>query len=209
MFENYIFDIDGTLVDTSKDVIEGLRQGFALADLPLDYSDKELIDFVGPPLEKMVENMSPSLDEHTAKKVVLNFRKCYSEFAHKNSFLYPEVKEILEELTSKGKKLFVATNKPQKFALDLLEKFSLTMFQETFTSDYFDDKLISKSEMINYLIAKYDLNKSKTVMVGDSKADIIGAFDNEIKSIFVTYGFGNLKNAPEPTYIVNRFSDIY
>jgi phosphoglycolate phosphatase len=207
-FDNYIFDMDGTLVDTSKDVIAGLRGGFEKENVQIAYSNQDLIDFVGPPLETMVENMAPCETAEKKAQIVKSFRECYSKLNHENSKLYEGVRETLETLQKNGKKLFVATNKPKKFAQHLLDKFNLTMFEELFTSDYFDGKLISKSEMLEHLILKHKIDREKTVMIGDSKADIIGANDNELKSFFVTYGFGHLKDAPKPTYVVDKLKDI-
>jgi phosphoglycolate phosphatase-like HAD superfamily hydrolase len=63
-----------------------------------------------------------------------------------------------------------------------------------------------KSEIISYAISEYGLNLDRSVMVGDRKYDIIGAKNNGVKSIGVTYGYGSLQEllSQHPDFIINR-----
>src|SRR3954471_18542076 len=109
-FENFIFDLDGTLVD-SVDGIEA-SVGHALRSCVPDRRSPDLREQIGPPIAKMFARMFPDLESATIEALIAAFRQHYDDQGCRLSRLYPGVTETLAALADRGSAMFVVTNKP-------------------------------------------------------------------------------------------------
>ena len=208
MFDIYVFDLDGTLVNSSQDVVYCLKKAFSLNNIELEYSDSELAGYVGPPLDIMLQRVKPDLNFDIVAKLVYDFREEYSKQKHCKSELYPLVKETLKRLHQDNKILAVATNKPIKFTNELLAKFGLKYFDAVYAIDCVADEILKKSKMLEMIIKKYECDNGRIVMVGDTQSDILAARENGIKSVYVSYGYGQLTQTESTDYIVDKIEQI-
>ncbi len=106
--------------------------------------------------------------------------------------VYEGIEAVLYKLKINGKRLYVATAKPEKYSLEILEHFKLDKYFEQIVGATFDEKINKKKDVITYALnrcAIKDLNS--VVMVGDREDDIKGAKANGIKAIGVLYGYGS------------------
>lgn len=209
-FDNIIFDMDGTLLDSSVEVMLCLEKAFAMENLKIDKA-KLTSNIIGPPLKGIVRSVLPEINDKRLNNVVKNFRNIYDNDENDGSRLYEGIYDLLVELKNIDKKLFIATNKPTIPTQRIIRKFNLSMFNDIFTIDKFTNKLLSKSEMITIIIAEYNLKKQMTVMIGDALADINAAKENGIKSIGALWGYGDdkqplIKNAD---FVVEKVNNIY
>jgi len=184
-----IFDMDGTLIDSKKDItisVNHVRE--------LHYDLEPLSEtFIVEAINKEVRNL-PELFYQTQeymKKDMLAFEAHYAEQCVKNPYLYEGIQEILDALKSAGAKLSVATNAPTKFAKRMLASLDVQHYFDIIIGA--DEVSHSKPspEMIHKILEHYayDKTKDKAIMIGDNSKDILSAQNAEIDSLFATWGF--------------------
>ncbi len=201
MINNFIFDLDGTIINSSEEVLFCLDKTFQ--NLKLSYDKTKLnINIIGPPLSCMMEELRPELvKEKRTDKVVAEFNRIYDNKEDDRSFIYEGMYEVLLELKKRGKRLFIATNKFIPPTVRVMKKFKLDMFEDFYTIDRLPDTK-SKSDMINDILQKYKLNPSETIMIGDTVFDVQAGKNSNVVSGGVIWGYGIDKTD------LKKFSDI-
>ena len=191
--KNYIFDLDGTVIDSCEEVLRCFELAFAKANYPIN-KNRLTSDLIGPPLKQIVQNIVPELkDEIVLENIISNFRNIYDNDTEDVTVIYTGVKEVLNNLKKQNKTVFLATLKPSKPTLRIVNDFNLkNIFNDIYTIDKFGN-LMTKKEMIEDIIIKYNLNKSETVMIGDAPSDVISANEAGIISIGALWGYGSDK----------------
>ena len=123
--DNYIFDLDGTLVDTSYEVLQCLRQ--ALDENFVKYDQSKLnTDIMGPSLKEIIKLVVPELDDDkTINNVVARYRFLYDYNNKDSSKLYDGILNWLEHLIKENKKIFIATNKPKVPTMRLINSLNI------------------------------------------------------------------------------------
>lgn len=193
-FQNIIFDLDGTLVNSSEEVLVCFKKAFDKANYPVDES-RLTSDIIGPPLRQILETIAPELsDEDKISEIIANFRQIYDYDENDISVMYDGILEILKELKKSNKKIFIATFKPQIPTMRVVEMFGIKdMFDDIYTIDKFG-KHITKDEMISNIVETYGLNKVDTVMVGDAASDVTAAKKAGVTALGVLWGYGTDKS---------------
>lgn len=186
-YKAVIFDLDGTLLDTTEGVVDAVRR--TIIDNNFDMLDrKELKMFVGPPMQKSMKEKF-DLDDESAIRIANEFRSNYKKYSLFQAKLYNGIKEFLERLRDKGYKIAVATNKSHRNAVDLLNKYGISEYCDFIMGSDLEGKL-TKADILNTCMDKLEIGKSETVLVGDSIFDLEGAELTGIDFVAVTYGFG-------------------
>ncbi len=185
--KNVIFDLDGTLIDTSRGIIESIRHTarvMNLAELP----ENILISFIGPPLQKSFMDCY-GCTVNQAQEATGIFRDYYQNGAVLHADIYQGIYDLCYKLKSHGIKMGVATNKLHRFAVDLIKNFGLDTYCSTiFGAD--EGGKLTKADLIQLCIKEMGAAKSDTVLIGDTDNDAIGANLAGISFLAVTYGFG-------------------
>lgn len=203
-----LFDLDGTLTDPQKGIINSIL--FALDQLMIvENNVQELDAFIGPPLRDSFAGRY-NLSHERADLAVQYYREYYAERGIFENNIYDGVHELLEYLTGNNFRLFVATSKPTVFAQKVLEHFELTNYFSGIAGSNLDNTRSDKTEIIAHVLSEYKLEVSNSVMIGDRKFDIIGAQNNSMQSIAVTYGYGTIEeiNNSRPDFIVNDCNEL-
>ncbi len=206
--KNILFDLDGTIIEPEEGIVNSVV--FALNKLGIDESDKKkLTKFIGPPLIKSFANFY-ELSDKDANKAVQYYREFFGEKGLYQNFLYDDIKELLEHLQDRGFKLFVATSKPTIYAKKIIKNFNLDKKFEGIIGSNLDNSRTDKTEVIQYVLNSFDLNPQETIMIGDRKFDMIGAKNNNLISIGVTYGHGNIEELKKAKadFIVNSCQEL-
>jgi phosphoglycolate phosphatase len=195
----YLFDLDGTLIDSSKDI--AISANYALKSLGFKQLDEDkIIKHVGYGGENLIRNILPVNDEEIIKKAVNIFREYYFANPVKYTKPYKGIPEVLKLLKEKGKKLAVITNKYENISIQILEKLELIdFFDIVIGGDTYENK---KPHPEPILKALEKLKTKKSIMIGDSEADINAGKSAGINTALVLYGFGN------PDKIKNLYPDI-
>ena len=187
MKNNIIFDLDGTLLDTSRGIIESVKHTIDVMHLA-ELTDAELKSFIGPPLKKSFMNTCGCSEEQAAEAVRV-FRAYYQEGAVLHADHYQGLLALCDDLKSKGIKMGVATNKPNRFAVALIHNFNLDNYcTSVFGAD--EKGELSKSDLIKLCMKDMNAVESETVLIGDTVNDAVGAEQAGVSFIAVTYGFG-------------------
>lgn len=189
MFRYLLFDLDGTLTDPYEGITNSVA--YALGKFGISVDDKrKLIPFIGPPLYESFVNFYGFTAENAEKAVAL-YREYFSVKGIYENAVCSGIPEVLSAFRSRGKKLIVATSKPEKFALRILKKFGLSRYFDFVAGATMDSSRVSKSDVVAYALeAANVVNRDEAVMIGDREYDIIGAKNNGISSVGVLYGYG-------------------
>lgn len=206
--ENILFDLDGTLTDPKAGIVNSIV--FALNKLGIHENHfDELDSFIGPPLrESFLKRYT--LTNELADKAMLFYREYFSVKGIYENMIYPGVEEMLETLITHNFQLYVATSKPTVYATEVLRHFNIKNYFKEIIGSNLDNTRTDKTEIISYIISTYGLQASSSIMIGDRKHDIIGAKNNSMKTIGVTYGYGSHEEllSVQPDFIVNNCREI-
>ncbi len=206
MKKNYdvvLFDLDGTMMDTSNGVINSVQ--YAMEKLGRErLADEKVRKFIGPPLHAAFVEYA-GMDEEKAHQAVAAYRERYAPIGVLEYTAYPGISELIRDLKKAGKKVAVATGKPEKFARIILEKEKIMDCVDFITTPELTDTKDIKPLLVKRCLEKLGRN---AVMIGDRELDIHGALENGIDSIGVTYGFGSMDEFDQATYIAKNVDEI-
>ena len=189
-----VFDMDGTLADTSCGIINSHRYAHRMMGLP-EPSDKAIIGIIGGPLLQTYKNYF-RLSDRDARKAVEFYRDYYAERGIYEASTYQGIPEILQSLKSMGLDLGIATLKAERFVKVMLEHMHiLDCFSAVYGMDDNDGR--SKAQMIRMCMDCAGVNSEETVLVGDSIHDLNGARACGVYFLGATYGFGFAEDAGE------------
>jgi phosphoglycolate phosphatase len=205
-----IFDMDGTLIDSAKDVQFALNQMLknhhrATVDLPT------VITHIGDGLHKLVNDFFPEFDIHSKENAdrVNEFLDIYKdEHLTNHTSLYPGVAAFLESY--EGPKA-VVTNKNIKPTLDIMTHFNLHKLNwvEVFGGDSLSERKPSPLPL-QVIMKKAGYSTENTWMIGDGRPDMKSATAAGCKKVAVHYGYSKPEELTpfKPDYVLNRFSEL-
>lgn len=189
-YELILFDLDGTLLDTSPGIFNSVR--FAEAQLGFTpIPDSQLRVFVGPPPKQMYQKVY-GVDEETATRATACHRQYSREKAIYEATVYPGMKETLAVLRQQGYKLAVATLKGQKIAEKVLQIHGMAEFFDAIVG-MDEAESFTKCKTIQVAMEQTQTT-GNVLMVGDSEYDYIGACEAKVDFVGAVYGFGIEKN---------------
>ena len=182
------FDLDGTLTDSGEGIINCATLALEHFGLPVP-SREEMRVFVGPPLDQTMIAFGVPADR--AQEAVDVFRSRYLVVGKFENSPYPGIHQLLEKLKSQGHRLFVATSKPETTAVEILHKFELAQYFEVICGATLDGTRVHKADVIAYLLNQIGTPED-ILMVGDTAFDVTGAAAHGIKTIGVSWGYGEV-----------------
>lgn len=209
MYQVILFDLDGTLTDPGEGITNSVA--YALKKYNIEVSDKkELYRFIGPPLHESFM-VYYGFQKEQAMEAVEYYREYYREKGIFENLVYEGVEDMLKALKSSGRKLIVATSKPETFAKQILEHFGLSEYFAYIAGANMDGTRTRKDEVISYALKSCQVSQPETaVMVGDREHDILGAAKIGLDSIGVLFGYGSLEELQKAgaTHIAKTVEDI-
>jgi len=205
-----IFDLDGTLVDSIKDIAISMNQ--VLNDLgytehPLDNYQQ----FVGDGALMLVQNALPlNVSEETINEALVLFKKEYGDGRHLHSKVYDGIYDMLDTVTKNNLIITVLSNKPHKFTLEFIEYF---FKKYPFVEVHGQKKEVPKKPhpMGALSIAKaLKLNPQEIIFVGDTPTDIKTAKSAGMRSVGVSWGYRSVEEllASDADCIAKNPSDL-
>ncbi|MBP3308981.1 MAG: HAD-IA family hydrolase [Clostridia bacterium] len=185
------FDLDGTLSDPMRGLTSGFR--YAFRKMKIDYGDEGVLkSFIGPPLrDEWMKRYS--LTRERAEEAVAYFREYYSIYGWWDNDLYEGIPELLSALKAAGKRIVLATSKPDVHSRKILARFNLTPYFDFSEGASFDTSREKKSDVLSYALSRVGVSEREldgVIMVGDTKYDIDGAREVGVKSVGVLWGYG-------------------
>ncbi len=202
-----VFDLDGTLIDSKRDLV--LAVNAMRRKMRLDPLDAELVSsYVGDGLQKLVERaLGPSFTPEQIGQAMDFFLDYYRAHMLDNTVTYPGVREALEALRSRP--LAVLTNKPVKFSHAILGGLGIaSYFRQVYGGNSFETKKPDPFGM-NTLLSEFQVTPRQAMLVGDSVVDIQTARNAGTWSAGVSYGLGSaqLPTLP-PDILLDSLADL-
>ena len=183
-----LFDLDGTLTDSGEGITKCAQ--LALSHFGIHIEDRtQLRCFVGPPLRESFPKFG--VPEDRVEEAIAVFRSRYLTVGKFENIPYLGIENLLRTLKGQGHRLYVATSKPESTAVEILDKFALSPYFTRICGASMDSGRDSKEAVIAYLL-ELEGREQKTVMVGDTAFDVIGAAAHEIPTIGVSWGYGDV-----------------
>ena len=193
MSRTILFDLDGTLTDSGEGIINCAI--LALNHFGLPVPDRETLRvFVGPPLDETFMKFGVPADK--TDEAIRVYRSRYTTIGKFENVPYPGIEALLQKLTNKGHKLYVATSKPEAMSIEILEKFGLAKYFTLICGATLDGSRSKKADIISYLLEKAG-GADNAIMVGDTAYDVIGAKAHGMPAIGVSWGYGEVADMEE------------
>jgi len=219
IFENkklLIFDLDGTLINSAPDL--ALAVNYMLKKIGKNtYSETLIHEWVGNGALTLVrralsgsKEVDDSLDVDFVDKALEIFLDFYAKNLCNATVTYENVPQTLQSIKDKGYTLAIVTNKPFAFVAPILEGLKLGgLFALILGGDSLKEKkphplpLLHVCEILGFSV-------EESVMIGDSKNDILAANACKMSSVGVTYGYnyGEDINNYKPSIVISDFGDL-
>ncbi len=192
MYQYIFFDFDGTLFDTSEGVFKSFDH--VAETYRIQLADKKIYNtMIGPPLRESFTRVFKFKEEELVAAMAV-YREYYQKQGMFEVRAYDGIVDCIRTLRKAGKKVYVATSKPELYAKQILEKEGmLDLFDFVGGSDLAEKERVNKVDIINYVLESEGLStrKAECVMVGDTHFDMDGATKAGLDTIGVLYGFGS------------------
>lgn len=207
-YQLYIFDWDGTLMDSVDRIVSSIQKCAELANLPIPDEDSSKA-IIGLSLPVAFRELFPSATKQQEVNLTHLYKQQYVELNSTPTPMFDGVEPLLKLLKKSNKLLAVATGKGRQG----LER----VWQESNTDSYFDasrcsDEAESKPspDMVEQLLAELKVAPEHAVVIGDSRFDMAMAQAAGVDRVAVTYGADSAEQLAsyQPKYIVNSIAEL-
>lgn len=186
MYKYILFDFDGTVFDTVEGITKSAR--YAINKFGLDADLDFLRCFAGPPLvDKFMEVYDFSLEQ--AQQATAYFKERYQPIGLYECRIFPGMKEMLQNLKAAGFVLGIATSKPQELAEKLLQGENMIEVFDVICGSGLNGNNDSKESVIRRAMETLGAELNETVLIGDTKYDVLGAKAVGIDCVGVRFGY--------------------
>lgn len=202
-----VFDLDGTLIDSSLDI--GISINATLRHLNRPPLDQQTVNsYVGDGAGMLVKRaLGENASGREAEEALQFFIDYYRQHALEHTKFYPGIREALDDLRSEGHRLAVLTNKPVRISQDIISALGVSgYFFRVYGGNSFAEKKPHPIG-IETLLSETAIAREDSVMIGDSDVDVLTARNAAIKACGVTWGLKpeSLRD-PAPDFLV---SDVH
>jgi phosphoglycolate phosphatase len=188
-----IFDLDGTLVDSARGILRGLREGLeaigCVPHVPLSRA------IVGPPLQSIIAQL---VGEDAERQHILktHFMAAYDSVGCLEVDPFPGVCDMLEELHQSQVRLAIATNKRILPTQKILSHLGwVRYFDAVYSLDSITPAAPDKAELLSFLMREQKCDIAETVYIGDRLEDADAASKNRLKFLLADWGYGDAQKA--------------
>lgn len=207
------FDVDGTLF-SSEEMLEQVYQE-AIAEFFKQKNIKEklptlseILPYIGLPVKEIFKNLLPFLKEEERDEISQNVLVTLVDKIYKGEGIhYDGVQETIEYLFKKGYKIFSASNGRKPYVEAILKVNKIyNYFLEIICID--NQTIFNKSDIVRYIIKKYNLEPEKSILVGDRESDKIAAKDNHIYFVAAEYGHGSPEERKDALLYISSIKEL-
>lgn len=185
---NILFDFDGTLMNTWPGIEATLSASLQALNIPVR-DDAITQALVGIPLMRVFEELLDG-DPANAGLATQKYRELFPVVGMPGARPFEGVVGMLEELTLRGRVLFLVTARNEMITKQMMKDHGLTGFFTWVRGEQEGEVPDSKAHMVAEVLHRFDLKPGDCVMVGDRRYDIEAAHANGIQAVGVTYGYG-------------------
>ena len=206
LFPVYLFDVDGTLLDSAADIVGAVQEVLAAHGRANAVDFEFLKNSIGHHLAAPFGEIFPDYNPQQIDELIRQYRVIYLARAHKMTRVYPGVPEALAALT--GRKS-TATTKGTPTTRAVLEQFGLIQyFDHVQGTDGFPYK--PAPDLILTAMAALGAGPEDCLMVGDSAADMEAGKRAGVKTCAIRYGYGKVEELARftPDYWLDDLRDL-
>jgi phosphoglycolate phosphatase len=209
MIKLLIFDLDGTLVDTRRDIANSVNYALNTCGLP-DRSLEEVTAAVGEGIIKLIERCIASFGPRAGlnkKKIMQLFKDHYLEHCIDNSQPYPGVMELLGMVQCEKA---VLSNKPHLYCQVILEQLKMDGFFSMVVGGDTEYGKKPNPAGAESILRSFNLSAQEALMIGDSGPDVLTAKSLCMPCVGICKGMGKREQliSSEPDYLVERHADL-
>ncbi len=204
-----LFDLDGTLIDSEKDIAEAAnftRQHYGLARVP----DSTIAQYVGNGVLVLLEKSLETRDKSKILEAYEVFKQHYRVHCADHTKTFRGTFELLDHLKHRGIRMGVVSNKPQEFTDSVLNQLGLMPY---FGVAFGPEATVNRKphpEPLLVAAEKLGASASETIMIGDSVVDILAAQAAPMRVGVLTHGYGTreMLEANHPDWIVDSLLEL-
>jgi len=203
-----VFDLDGTLIDSKRDLADSVNAMRAWMGFP-PIPDDHVYSYVGDGAPMLVRRALPQVNEEDLPRALRYFLDYYREHMLDATTLYPGVRETLDRLHDAHVPLAVLTNKPVRFSERLVEGLGLSgHFFRIYGGNRFEEKKPHPMGL-EKLLAESGASRERAVMIGDSAVDVRTARNAGVQACGVAWGFQpeTFAEAP-PDFVIGEMGEL-
>lgn len=206
-YDTILFDLDGTLTDPGEGITNAVMHALAKKGI-FEPDRSKLYRFIGPPLVESFERFYGFTHEEAVQGLA-DYREYFGPKGIFENKVLDGVPEMLSALKASGRKIVLATSKPELFSRQILEHFDLLRHFDGLHGATMDEKRNKKEEVVAWALA-HTPDVGRAVMVGDRHHDIDGARANGIDSVGVLFGYGSEEElrAAGATHLAGTISQL-
>jgi 2-phosphoglycolate phosphatase len=205
--DTIFFDVDGTLVDSTTDIANAVNNALGVLKLP-QLSKDRVASYIGTGVKDLFRKSVGAGNEGLIDKGVEIFSEYYAAHSTDKSVLYPHVRETLEHFKEKRK--YIVTNRYAKFAEMTLKNLGIrSYFEGIFGGD--DEGCLKPSAcVLDSVISKFNIDKSRSLIVGDMAIDVETGKNAGIMTCWVTYGLGKAEDVKplKPDFVIDDMMQL-
>ncbi|MBO4899129.1 MAG: HAD family hydrolase [Lachnospiraceae bacterium] len=209
---NYIFDVDGTLWDTTG--IVAIAWNDAVEDVGLldelgrfvtaDMLKKEF----GKPMDVIIDDLFPGQDQNKKDELMVRIKIREQDYVSKctEDLSYPGVVDTIKKL-AEDNSLFIVSNCQEGYIPLVTDKLGITQYIKD--QECFGASGLLKADNIRLVLERNSIPAEDAVYIGDTKGDYDSAVEAGVNFIYAAYGFGD--PLPVPDYkgrTINRFTEL-
>ncbi len=195
-----LFDLDGTLIDSTEAILESFHNSFDLHKYPHP-NDEAIKALIGHPLDVMYAELG--IEGSKVWDFVHTYKEHYRKISTQKTVLLPEAIEAVEE-ARKFARLGIVTTKTGKYSRVLMEHFGLMQYFEVLIGREDVKNPKPHAEPIDRAIEQMQVLKEKCWMIGDTRLDIASANNAGVNSVAVLSGYDNLEQLKTLTDIIEK-----
>ena len=189
-FQNIIFDLDGTLIDSSRGVLSSLDQ--ICLENNIEIERPILKKIIGPPLRETLLRLTKIDDERSIDHLLNCFKLEYDSNGYKDTIVFEGINRMLSSLYDNGINLYIATNKRKNPTNKIINMLTwCKFFKGIYSIDSFNH-VKTKGDLLSHIVEKFNLKNC--IYVGDHMDDLHAAKAASLQCIMVGWGFGDFTN---------------
>jgi len=204
-----LFDLDGTLIDSSEDLVQSVLHGFEAIGLPPPERGT-IVRNVGKPLIDFPALLGYDLTDRQRQEFTRYYRAYYAVHCGDHTEPFPGVRETLEVLREEGLKMAVVTTKSQDQAEGAVRTIGLARYFDLVRGWSPGQKMKPDPEPVCETLKQLGESSDKALVVGDSEQDILAAQAGGTDCCACLYGYRDpdFMRSLKPTYVITAFPEV-